>query len=248
MRFLRHGGIYRPDVAFVITSLGRGTASRWSAPCQAQGRDGRSTPRPSFPMSSGRLFLDRVARQQSPSPLHRHPDHKILDEWQGRNYHQTVTSVLTGCLTQGDHPNLLSRGESLEGGTRPPEETDRLCSWRDGIETAIDHPTDPTRRPGQPKVHYGAIGAANILLKNPTLRDKLKTDCGVIAIEMEGSGVADATWTAGQQYLIIRGICDYCDGKKNDVWQGYASVAAAAYTRALISSISLSSYKTACDV
>jgi hypothetical protein len=26
-------------------------------------------------MSSGRLFLDRVARQQSPSPLHRHPQH-----------------------------------------------------------------------------------------------------------------------------------------------------------------------------
>ncbi|PYU54336.1 MAG: hypothetical protein DMG55_31860 [Acidobacteria bacterium] len=24
-------------------------------------------------MSSGRLFLDRVARQQGPSPLHRHP-------------------------------------------------------------------------------------------------------------------------------------------------------------------------------
>jgi hypothetical protein len=27
-------------------------------------------------MSSGRLFLDRVARQQCPSPLHRHPDPK----------------------------------------------------------------------------------------------------------------------------------------------------------------------------
>jgi hypothetical protein len=27
-------------------------------------------------MSSGRLFLDRVARQHCPSPLHRHPDHK----------------------------------------------------------------------------------------------------------------------------------------------------------------------------
>src|SRR5205823_7580053 len=33
-------------------------------------------------MSSGRLFLDRVARQQSPSPLHRQPDHKLWTEWQ----------------------------------------------------------------------------------------------------------------------------------------------------------------------
>ena len=34
-------------------------------------RDGRPAPDPSFAMSSDRLFLDRVARQQCPSPLHR---------------------------------------------------------------------------------------------------------------------------------------------------------------------------------
>jgi hypothetical protein len=38
-----------------------------------QGCDGRSASCSSSAMSSGRLFLDRVARQQSPSPLHRHP-------------------------------------------------------------------------------------------------------------------------------------------------------------------------------
>jgi hypothetical protein len=37
-----------------------------------QGRDGRRAPYPSSTMSSGRLFLDRVARQHCPSPLHRH--------------------------------------------------------------------------------------------------------------------------------------------------------------------------------
>jgi len=69
--FFRHRGIFRPDW---VKSSGRGAASRWSGPGQAtQRRDGRSTPDcPSFAMSSGRLFLDRVARQQSPSPLHRH--------------------------------------------------------------------------------------------------------------------------------------------------------------------------------
>ena len=30
------------------------------------------------------------------------------------------------------------------------------------------------------------------------------------------------------------GICDYCDSHKNDDWQKYASIVAAAYTRALI--------------
>jgi hypothetical protein len=58
------------------------------------------------------------------------------------------------------------------------------------------------------------------------------------AIEMEGSGVADASWEAGCPYLIIRGICDYCDQNKNDEWQNYAAVVAAAYTRTLLESLS----------
>jgi hypothetical protein len=52
-----------------------------------KGRDGRSAPYPSSTMSSGRLFLDRVARQHCPSPLHRQPDHKMLDRAEGRDYH-----------------------------------------------------------------------------------------------------------------------------------------------------------------
>jgi len=41
---------------------------------RAQGKEraGRITPFSSSAMSSGRLFLDRVGRHQSPSPLHRH--------------------------------------------------------------------------------------------------------------------------------------------------------------------------------
>ena len=55
----------------------------------ANERDGRSAPCSSYATSSGRLFLDRVARQQSPSLLHRHPENKswtnrmerIIIEW-----------------------------------------------------------------------------------------------------------------------------------------------------------------------
>ena len=36
------------------------------------------------------------------------------------------------------------------------------------------------------------------------------------------------------RYFIVRGICDDCDKNKNDVWQPYAAVVAAAYTRALL--------------
>jgi hypothetical protein len=39
--------------------------------CQGIGHAGKNMPCPSSTMSSGRLFLDRVARQHCPSPLHR---------------------------------------------------------------------------------------------------------------------------------------------------------------------------------
>jgi hypothetical protein len=78
-----------------------------------------------------------------------------------------------------------------------------------------------------------------VLLKDPEIRDALRDKFGVRAIEMEGSGIADGTWTAGLGYIIIRGISDYCDQHKNDVWQGYAAVAAAGYARALIESFTV---------
>ena len=36
---------------------------------------------------------------------------------------------------------------------------------------------------------------------------------------------------------VVRGICDYCDTHKNDIWQEYAAAVAAAYTRGLLASM-----------
>jgi nucleoside phosphorylase/NTP pyrophosphatase (non-canonical NTP hydrolase) len=149
--------------------------------------------------------------------------------------------VLEAGRLRGHFPweEYLSRGEQLENGKRPSEETDQIYIWSNGNAQLTVHPPDPSRRKNRPKVHYGRIGAANTLLKDPDLRDQLCRDLNVIAVEMEGSGIADGTWTAGQQYILIRGICDYCDPKKNDDWQGYAAVAASSYARALIESMSI---------
>jgi hypothetical protein len=54
------------------------------------------------PMSSGWLFLDRVARQHCPSPLHQHAQHNSIAGSKGTNYHRTVGCVLTVCLSPGD--------------------------------------------------------------------------------------------------------------------------------------------------
>jgi hypothetical protein len=54
---------------------------------------------------------------------------------------------------------------------------------------------------------------------------------------MEGSGIIDAGWVMDKDIMVARGICDYCDGYKDDSWQRYAALAAAAYTRSLIEAL-----------
>ena len=125
-RFSRQGGIYRSDAV----NLGAGAASRWSAPSPSPKRDGRNFAlTPSSAMSSGRLFLDRVARQQSPSPLHRRGERNIDSSDRlakgdistlpgGRHFYfaltrgtsrltakfcsGTVTAILSSCPTESD--------------------------------------------------------------------------------------------------------------------------------------------------
>jgi nucleoside phosphorylase len=147
------------------------------------------------------------------------------------------TRILEAGRLEGRCPweKHIQRARRLKGAARPRPSTDRLYS-SDDPSLEIAHPPDPDRRRGKPKVHYGRVGSANVLLRNPKLRDALRDQHDARAIEMEGSGIADGTWEFGQSYMLIRGISDYCDSHKSDTWQGYAAVVAAAYARALIES------------
>ena len=127
----------------------------------------------------------------------------------------------------------LAEGLALLKWTRPEAATDVLA----GASGEVPHPADPNRRAGLPRVFLGPIASADTLLKDPAKRDALRDQFGAKAVEMEGSGIADATWTHGIGYLVVRGICDYCDRTKNDTWQKYAAMAAAAYVRALLESM-----------
>lgn len=116
---------------------------------------------------------------------------------------------------------------------RPDVSTDILYDY-DG--NPIAHPIDDNRNQF-PYVFSGKIASSNSVLKNPKKRDQLKRDYKVFAVEMEGAGIADATWENNIGYYVVRGISDYCDSRKNNRWHKYASLVAAAYTRALIEKI-----------
>ncbi|KAF3407274.1 hypothetical protein DPV78_000139 [Talaromyces pinophilus] len=83
-----------------------------------------------------------------------------------------------------------------------------------------------------PAIHYGLIASANQLMKNALIRDKLAAEEDVLCFEMEAAGLMNNV-----PCLVIRGICDYSDSHKNEVWQGYAAMTAAAYAKDLLSRI-----------
>ena len=109
MRFLRHDGIYRSDVSLLLVNPAQMPPPVGRPRCRAIARDGRSTPCPSSAMSSGRLFLDRGGRHQSPSPLRRHPQNKSLAFRRANKYHRTAGSVLTVCVSRGGKRTAMIR-------------------------------------------------------------------------------------------------------------------------------------------
>lgn len=172
----------------------------------------------------GKAHPDRFEPRYPPRPPH-------------ARLHGAARLLEAGSL-EGKRPwtEHVHRAAHLSGVARPAIDSDRLADSHDPTRW-LNHPPDVMRREGEPRVFLGAIASANVLLKNPVYRDQLRDRFGVLAVEMEGSGIAEATWNQSVGYLVVRGVCDYCDSHKGDAWQEYASVAAAAYTRALLMSL-----------
>ncbi len=161
---------------------------------------------------------------------------------------QIIDNIESNYLLNRCNPNFKPRWEShLEdiilklGCNRPSGKKDVIYSYKNTktgfkqLKTEkLVHPNNQKNRtPGKPLLHYGTVGSANILLKDPVERDCLREEYNFRAIEMEGSGVADAAWSFRTGYLVVRGICDYCDMNKNKEWQDYAAAVAAAFTRTI---------------
>jgi hypothetical protein len=77
MRFLRHHGIYRSDVSFVLFTPGACPALR-SGRCQGIEHAGKNVLCPSSAMSSGRLFLEGLLASIA---LLRFADNDIIKHW-----------------------------------------------------------------------------------------------------------------------------------------------------------------------
>jgi len=109
MRFLRHAESIGPmwPKSKSKPNPGAGTVPPPAGRPRAQVKErvGRAAPFSSSAMSSGRLSLDRVARQHCPSPFHRQAHPKSVPGSGTIDFQRTVNSVLTVCLSRGDNPN-----------------------------------------------------------------------------------------------------------------------------------------------
>ncbi|RAH55200.1 Pfs domain protein [Aspergillus piperis CBS 112811] len=141
---------------------------------------------------------------------------KIMQKLSSKNATRFSRPVQEDRLFQSDynHTNIATKS----------------CDTCDTTKVVLRRP----REDNDPVIHYGLIASGSHLLTDSHLRDKLGHGLDVRCVEMEAAGLMNAN-TA----LVIRGICDYADSHKNDVWQGYAAVAAAAYAKELLLMVSV---------
>jgi nucleoside phosphorylase len=78
--------------------------------------------------------------------------------------------------------------------------------------------------------HQGRIATGSAVIQDAELRDKIRERCdGALCVEMEAAGV-----DVNRRCLVVRGISDYADSHKSDMWRGHAAGNAAAFTRELL--------------
>ncbi|KAK6850918.1 Pfs- NACHT and ankyrin domain protein [Apiospora arundinis] len=118
--------------------------------------------------------------------------------------------------------------------SHPGVEKDRLFV-PSAIQVETEEEVHRAERPStDPEIHYGIIASGNSVIKDGVERDKIVEDVGeeCLCFEMEAAGLMNH-----MPCVVIRGICDYSDAHKNDDWQRYAALTAAAYTKELLGEI-----------
>ncbi|KAJ3496455.1 hypothetical protein NLG97_g2643 [Lecanicillium saksenae] len=148
---------------------------------------------------------------------------KILAEmWEANPYMATAHTP--------SNPSFKHQGfenDRLFKSTYPHSQGRTDCQLCEPSQQAVR----PTRETLAPRIHYGLIASGNTLIKDALTRIKLaeSTAQKCLCYEMEAAGIVSHF-----PCLVIRGICDYADGHKNDLWQPYASATAAAYAKELL--------------
>ncbi|AGC44954.1 hypothetical protein MYSTI_03648 [Myxococcus stipitatus DSM 14675] len=126
-------------------------------------------------------------------------------------------SVFPYELQRAEKTTFQFRGQSLPCG---PILSER---FRSGSRDWVLH-----RPSGQVKIHQGPVLSGEKLVDNSEFRDQLLTAVPrALGGEMEGSGAYASAHRSKVEIILVKGICDWADGHKNDRAQPFAAKAAA---------------------
>jgi nucleoside phosphorylase len=201
------------DIVISATGNGKGGVLQYDFGKKIQGQDFQDT---------GFLNQLPTVRRTAVNGL------KAKYEMEGHQLEEAINSILK------KKPRLWRKYK------RPEPDSDRLFEADITHESSCgavccDDPSklklrsERTEDEDNPAIHYGLIASANQLMEDASVRDKLVAEKGILCFETEAAGLMNHF-----PCLIIRGVCNYSDSHKNQRWQGYAAMTAAAYTKDLL--------------
>jgi len=144
-----------------------------------------------------RLFLTALNKMQAKHNTLQLPDHLKIT---------FVRKLPEEFSYQGEDNDILFEADYEHG----EEDTCAKCNVRRLVKR-------PVRKDRGIVIHYGTVASGNSVIKSGSTRDRLAKSHEVLCFEMEAAGIN------AFPYLVVRGICDYCDSHKNKRWQKHAA-------------------------
>lgn len=97
---------------------------------------------------------------------------------------------------------------------------------------------------GCPRLHLGAVASGRQVAKDESCRQQFASKYGAIAFDPElDAAVQSVQGNCRDNFMSVRGICDYRDGSRRNEWQPHAALAAASVMKAIILAMDDSSEK-----
>ncbi|MCG8419258.1 MAG: hypothetical protein MJE77_15095 [Proteobacteria bacterium] len=109
----------------------------------------------------------------------------------------------------------------------------RSDDWKSKIGTPRPDGQDKSRT----QLHVGVVLSGNKVIASANAAGALRSVwTKSAALEMEATGVAAALYQSAERpgFMMVKGVCDRADSRKDDQWHEFASHAAAAYCWAIL--------------
>jgi len=87
----------------------------------------------------------------------------------------------------------------------------------------------------RPRPHFGIVCSGEKVIASQKIAEKIRKKFpGAVSVEMEAAGVARACEGQRSSFLVVKGVSDYADCRKDDRNRAYAAATAAAFAVSLI--------------